>query len=77
MSSRSDDRMTSEAGSSETETSTERVTAETARDGDQIGQMVVEVRAPDHRAEELVRLRAEKLTLRARVAELEERLLSM
>jgi hypothetical protein len=67
--------MTSEAGISDTWT--ERITAETAREGDQIGQMVVEVRAPDHRAEELVRLRAEILTLHARVAELEERLLSM
>jgi hypothetical protein len=66
---------------SQTDTFTERVDVDTQPDGAFIGTLEIEVppvstREVDHQ-EELNALRAEVLTLRARVAELEERLLAM
>jgi hypothetical protein len=66
---------------SQTDTVTERVEVTAQPDGAFVGTLEIGVlpattRDADHQ-EELVALRAEVLTLRARVAELEERLLAM
>ena len=64
----------------QTDTFTERVGVTTQPDGAFIGTMEIDAPSTGREAnhlEELNALRAEILTLRARVAELEERLLSM
>lgn len=69
-----EDRLTSEAGSTEGETFRERVDVSPPHVDDYVGRMAIGVRPSDHRQSAIDALLEENRTLRAYIAELEAEL---